>query len=213
MKAGYLVKHSNLVESPAAYYDNAYTSTMVKHVCYPWEVYDEIILLLKKRIKPRILEIGCGPGKLAKKILDEGWKYKGFDFSKQGIERSKELCPEGEFVVADAYKADSYLGDYDTAIIVEVLEHVADDCKVLSLIPEGVFVIASAPLTDAKAHVRIYENADEDIIKRYEKILRIDGVKKVTRSLDSSLNPTRIPGIDWFLFWGIKVKKEEMGDL
>jgi hypothetical protein len=57
------------------------------------------------------------------------------------------------------------------------LEHV-DDFKVIRNIPAGAVLIASVPDFDDIAHLRLYQNPREDIIKRFSSYLKISEIRE-----------------------------------
>ncbi len=63
----------------------------------------------------KILEIGCGTGKLANLLNLKQYDYKGYDYSSAMISQAKTLYPEYNFFTADAY---NYLDEakYDMII-------------------------------------------------------------------------------------------------
>jgi SAM-dependent methyltransferase len=166
-------------EKKARYYDAIYERGYNTAPYYP--LYNEVLKMTDKLASRAILEIGCGVGDLGKVIIDRGLRYRGFDFSEEAIRCSKRLCPDGDFRVADAYDPAVYQPhDYDTAIALEVLEHL-DDIKVIRNIPSGVRIIASVPNYDDRAHLRLYQNYEEDIVKRFGALLKVTEVRSITR--------------------------------
>ena len=159
-------------EKGSEYYDqlfkNGYNTTRYK------DIYEIIMNMLGKMDNPKVLELACGVGSLGKIIIDKGYKYKGFDFSKNAIKYSKKLNPKGDFHVGDVYDKKEYEGDYNTIITTELLEHV-DDYKVLGLIPKGTTFIASIPNFGDVAHLRTYESK-EFIEKRFNKFINIERI-------------------------------------
>jgi len=138
------------------------------------DIYEIILKMLAKMDKPRVLEAGCGVGSLGKMIMDAGYKYKGFDFSKEAIKWSKKLG--GDFYVGNVYdKKEFEDGDHDVIIATEVLEHV-DDLKFLSNIRNGITFIGSVPNFGDVAHLRVYEDKQKDIIDRFSKHLTVEKV-------------------------------------
>jgi SAM-dependent methyltransferase len=154
------------------YYDSIYARGYATHDYYP--LYGHIIEILERDGAPhRVLEIGCGVGDLGKLIVKRGHQYRGFDFSPVAVECCRALCPEADFRVGDAYNPVSYLPhDYDTAIALEVLEHV-DDLRMIGSIPVGVRLIASVPDYDDVAHLRLYQDPKRDILERFRPLLRV----------------------------------------
>lgn len=135
------------------------------------DVYEIILRMLKDVREPNILEIGCGVGSLGKMLIDKGYKYRGFDFSKSAIKHSKKLSKD-HFYIGNAYDEKEYKGDYNVAIATEVLEHV-DDLRVLKNIKSGVIFIGSVPNYGDISHLRVYKDKEKDIIERFSKYLGI----------------------------------------
>lgn len=76
-----------------------------------------------------ILDVGCGNGKLANKLLEEGYNIYGIDASEEGIIIANEECKEkGRFFVCDveSNKLPIELQEkkFDTIISTEVIEHI-----------------------------------------------------------------------------------------
>jgi 2-polyprenyl-3-methyl-5-hydroxy-6-metoxy-1,4-benzoquinol methylase len=88
--------------------------------------------------------------------------------------------PDFEFSIANIFDewVQSKLRKFNLFILLEVLEHVNDDMKLLSTLPSGSRVIFSVPNYDSKAHVRFFGSAG-DVIQRYQKILNFsDGERR-----------------------------------
>lgn len=107
-----------------------------------------------------VLDLGCGPGQFAALLRDKGIQsYKGVDFSPKRIERAREVCPEFEFVAADAFAVDLFDGQsYDAVVCGEFLEHVERDLEILERIPAGTRVLLSVPNFPHDEHVRHFED-------------------------------------------------------
>ena len=115
-------------------------------------------------IGARILEIGCGPARLAQMIFDSRIPsdYVGFDFSPAAIEMARKNLPKSRVEVGDARTTDLFTSvDYDTVVCTEVLEHIVDDVPVLERIPRGKHVLATVPDFDYVSHVRFFATAGE----------------------------------------------------
>lgn len=115
-----------------------------------------------------ILEIGCGPGQLASLLRDNGVKnYHGFDFSPKRIKQARDVCPEFEFSVQDAFKTDLFTTyDYSCVVCTEFLEHVEGDMDVLRRIRPGARFYGTVPNFPYTSHVRFFKNENE-VIARY----------------------------------------------
>jgi glycosyltransferase involved in cell wall biosynthesis len=104
----------------------------------------------------RILDIGCGQGKLSKYIEN----YAGFDMVKN------------PYLVADIYTHE--YGDYDAYVLLEVLEHLTRDIDIIKKIPVGKEIVFSVPSFDDPSHVRMFT---PDIIRwRYRDVIKIKGM-------------------------------------
>lgn len=77
----------------------------------------------------RVLDVGCGNGAMAGRLLDLGCDVVGIDLSEQGIRIAREQYPRGRFEVmmADSDILD-HLGEepFDVVISTEVVEHLYD---------------------------------------------------------------------------------------
>lgn len=109
---------------------------------------DLAIKLAENPKNPKILEIGCGDGRDAKKILERTNNYTGFDISEELIKLARQYVPNGKFEVADA-TAYQYPSNLDIVFAFASLLHLEKDevkdvlQKVLkSLIPGGIFYIS-----------------------------------------------------------------------
>src|SRR5437763_1253652 len=101
--------------------------------------YDELFRKVGANIRDRcsrsVLEVGCGSGFLAKMILQEyDGIYRGFDFSAEAIRNASYRTGRPDlFFVGDALDSQSYMGDYDTIVCMETLEHVDRDLEIIRL--------------------------------------------------------------------------------
>jgi SAM-dependent methyltransferase len=71
----------------------------------------------------RVLEIGCGYGREARKILEHTEFYDGIDTSEKLIEFAKQRVPRGTFRVADAVSYDYPEQQYDIVFAFASLRH------------------------------------------------------------------------------------------
>jgi len=129
------------------------------------DLYSFVIKLINNN--DRILELGCGTGQFAEKIIKNGFHYiLGIDFSIEGIKLCKKRCPFSSFICKDLYEEDFSNIDYTTALSLETMEHMTNDIVVLSKIENGKRVIISVPSFDDAAHVRWF-NSPEDVGRHY----------------------------------------------
>jgi SAM-dependent methyltransferase len=94
----------------------------------------------------RLVDIGCGPGLLAKTARDLGLTYIGIDPDRAAIENARQKSTEGvEFAVANASDVADFIQAEDIAILNGVCHHLSD--RELSLVLSslkacsGVFIL------------------------------------------------------------------------
>lgn len=123
-----------------------------------------------------VADFGCGTGQFAQLVISSGFNYAyGVDFSEKAIEMTKDRNRLDCFYLANLYDESSFrIKEYNTAILLEVLEHVEHDFKILSYLPEGVRVIFSVPNFDDPAHLRTFSS--ETVKERYGTILDIEDI-------------------------------------
>lgn len=163
------------VEKGPEYYDNNVTRVNLPLEESPWEELYKMAasLLPPPKDCPTVVDMGCGTGRFAKLLCNKGYtKYWGIDFSRVRISEARRYVPNFEFSVADLFDkwVRGKLYKFNLFILLEVLEHVNDDRKLLSILPSDSHVILSVPNYDSEGHVRFFENADETI-RRYEELL------------------------------------------
>jgi len=159
-------------ELPAEHYDEKYGREYADWRYDP--VYSAVIDLLREIHAKRVLDVGCGTGRLGHLLQKEGIGYRGFDFSKTAIRQGLERYPGLDLFVGNVYGPSPYgaAGDYDAYIAIETLEHV-DDIEVISRLPPGATLIASMPNFDSEGHVRHFRTA-MGVRRHFRRFLRID---------------------------------------
>jgi ubiquinone/menaquinone biosynthesis C-methylase UbiE len=63
--------------------------------------------------KPRVLDLGCGPGYESMRLASVGAEVVGVDFSSESIRIARDRCPECQFVESDFRQFDNSLGLFD----------------------------------------------------------------------------------------------------
>jgi len=122
-----------------------------------------------------ILDVGCGTGRFARKAIEKYCSVVGIDFSSVAIEKAREYEPKGKYVCLDVEdpNADIFkLFSYDVVFLSEILEHIADDLKLLSQIPKRKHVFLTVPNFNGDGHVRWF-NTLAAVEERYGETLEI----------------------------------------
>jgi len=82
----------------------------------------------------RILELGCGTGRLTRYIYDKGYNIKGLDLSKEMLNIAKKNHNKIKFVCKDIRKIDYKTDSFDALAIFYALFHL-NKSEVLKLFP------------------------------------------------------------------------------
>jgi trans-aconitate methyltransferase len=69
---------------------------------FVWRMGEGVVELLAPRAGERILDLGCGPGHLTKRISESGAQVVGIDASPSMIGQARQNFPELHFVLQDA---------------------------------------------------------------------------------------------------------------
>lgn len=126
-----------------------------------------------------VADFGCGTGQFVNLLLKNGKKFSyGVDFSSVAISIAQSLneSVKERFYVGDLSDKDTFhIDDYDTAILLEVLEHIEDDLTIISNIPSGIKTFISVPNFDYFAHARHFTDSDS-VEKRYSSLVNIEKI-------------------------------------
>lgn len=169
-------------ERDASFYDNRLfneTTDLYKFVKFP--VYEKAANMLPSNSNdPYVVDLGCGSGKFGRLLADKGYnKYIGYDFSTERIKIAREYVTEFKFVVKNIFNVDKTVFGPDTVfVLLEILEHINDDIKLLKSLPSGNRVIFSVPNYDSKTHVRYFDSM-EDVVNRYSMYVKIGDTKVI----------------------------------
>jgi SAM-dependent methyltransferase len=79
----------------------------------------------------RLLDLGCGPGLLARAAADRGAHVVGVDADRSAIALAAAAVPEAIFRVGDVHELSEPDGSVDVVTAVQLLAHVANPLKVL----------------------------------------------------------------------------------
>jgi len=133
--------------------------------------YIKVILGQLPNTPSRILDAGCGSGRVAKEMLEQGHEVVGIDYLESNVYYATLLVPEGIFAQGDLRQDlteshDFVPESFDVIVSVEVYEHIPpeDSSAVLSnfltLLKPGGKLIISAPskaLPQSQLHYRHFD--------------------------------------------------------
>ncbi|MFX4263440.1 class I SAM-dependent methyltransferase [Pelotomaculum propionicicum] len=75
--------------------------------------------------KPRVLDLGCGPGHESMRIAQTGAEVLGVDFSGECISIARARCPQCRFEVMDFRDLDGRYGSFDGVFAAGSMPHLA----------------------------------------------------------------------------------------
>lgn len=119
-------------------------------VCHDW-ILNKIASAHLQGGPKRILDLGCGSGKLTNALREMGHEVIGIDNSRSGIDAAKRHFPETEFRCENVYEISSAeeLGEFDLVIAIEVIEHLYYPRKLIQsarrFVRPGGTVVVSTP--------------------------------------------------------------------
>jgi 2-polyprenyl-3-methyl-5-hydroxy-6-metoxy-1,4-benzoquinol methylase len=92
--------------------------------------------LVRARAPSEILEVGCGEGFVLSALREAGVScpMHGIDFSESAIAEAQRRVPDATFSVEDANTLANDGRRYDLVLMIEVLEHLPDPQRMLSLL-------------------------------------------------------------------------------
>ncbi|MCJ2060838.1 class I SAM-dependent methyltransferase [Methylobacterium sp. J-048] len=94
----------------------------------------------------RILDIGCGPGTLAKRLTEDGAAVTGIDPGTAALAKARDAVPAARFEVASAEALPFPAASFDGAVMFNALHHMPDPAAALAeaarvLVPGGILVV------------------------------------------------------------------------
>lgn len=144
--------------------------------------YKNILGVINKYLKKgdKILDLGCGVGTISIYLASKGFKVSSVDISEKAIVSAKESARKiltkhsPNFMVLDISKK-SPKGKFDLVLIMEVLEHLENDSKIVGSIHKKLskngIVIATAPSIKAPLYrLGLLNRFDRKVghLRRYE---------------------------------------------
>lgn len=158
-------------EHASNWYDKVFQDSFAYNCSYRESNYYHLWCVIVDRVlrsgAKSVLDVGCGPGQVAKFFHDKGLKhYVGLDFSAVAIEKAKSLCPAYHFVVADALDTDIFEDlIYDTVVCMEFLEHISRDLDLFKRIKSGTKFFGTVPNFAHASHVRHFSSRQEVAVR------------------------------------------------
>ena len=130
------------------------------HLSWP-KHQERLRLCAEKMIGEKFLDVGCACGHSTD--IMRGFKngiWSGLDFSAKAIEMAKEFFPNISFYYAPDYEMKNLIGEFDSVVCSEVIEHVPDDklfVKKVLEITKNVLVLSTPNLrVNDPGHLRVY---------------------------------------------------------
>ena len=138
------------------------------------ELHQQIFDIVHAREGVSVLDLGCGTGKLAGRMLEAGHPVTAVDFSSNMLAAAAHNAPGATFLQAELEEVPEKLGDgkFDCIVAAYALHHLPDEGKYALLAalkdhlkPEGVIIVGdvSFPDRDGLEAVReAYEDGWDD---------------------------------------------------
>ncbi|MFC2095580.1 class I SAM-dependent methyltransferase [Candidatus Bipolaricaulota bacterium] len=97
-----------------------------------WYPNDLLMPVIRKFLsylppKPRVLDLGCGPGHESMRLASAGARVLGLDFSEGCINLARKRCPQCQFEVADFRTLDTRFGKFHGVFAAASIIHVSPD--------------------------------------------------------------------------------------
>jgi SAM-dependent methyltransferase len=114
----------------------------------------------------RILDFGCGQGRLCAELMELGYRgVAGVDSSPEMIRAAQHVCPDFEFAVNDGGRLPFAAGSFDAVLLFAVLTCIPDDAAQKNLLaefkrilrPGGLLLISDYPLQSDARNLERYE--------------------------------------------------------
>lgn len=147
--------------------------------------------------KGPFLDVGCGIGDVSLHLAEtRGWSGKAIDVSDMAIERARELLSAQPGVTVERRSIEAEDGLYQTAVMLDVLEHLDDDRRALRAVAArlapGGYLFLSVPSNPSEWRW------DDDVyghVRRY----RLDDLTDALRA--AGFDPVAVVDITYPVFW------------
>jgi SAM-dependent methyltransferase len=117
----------------------------------------------------RLLDIGCGPGTLAKRLVADGAAVTGIDPGAAALETARAAVPGARFEAVSAEALPFPAANFDGAVMFNALHHVPDPAAALAeaarvLVPGGLLVVVE-PLAEGSFFDALRPIEDETAVR------------------------------------------------
>lgn len=119
----------------------------------------------------RVLDIGCGNGRLARELIAAGADVCGIDPEPAAIQAARETAPLGRFTIASAEALPFANGSFDAAVMVNSLHHVPEPLmsaalrEAIRVLSDDGFLVVVEPLTGGNFFEALRLVEDETIVR------------------------------------------------
>jgi 2-polyprenyl-3-methyl-5-hydroxy-6-metoxy-1,4-benzoquinol methylase len=108
--------------------------------------WDLSVFCLSARPGSQVLDVGCGSGRMMRRLAELGWQVHGLDFDPKAVEAARNLGLEVRLGTLEEQNYEE--GSFDAIIMNHVIEHVPDPLELLKsckrvLKPGGKLVLAT----------------------------------------------------------------------
>lgn len=133
----------------------------------------DALTLIRESLAPlagkRIVDIGCGPGALARRLVDAGARVTGIDPGAAALARARDAVPEARFEAATGEALPFPDASFDGAVMLNALHHVPDPAAALAeaarvLVPGGRLVVVE-PLAEGSFFEALRPIEDETAVR------------------------------------------------
>ena len=135
----------------------------------------------------RVLDVGCGAGRLLNALKQEGFSPVGIEPDEELIALSERMNPELKIYQGEGDRLATIPEQFETITIIDVLEHIEDDVQQLELmydrLEEGGRLVVVVP-----AHQWLYGQRDRNVghFRRYSRKVLIERVQQTGFEVQSS---------------------------
>lgn len=140
---------------------------------YPWKEFEDFNRYIQSGYK--ILDVGCGNGRLSEIFKDKNVDYYGVDFSQNLITKAKQKYPQANFLVADVLNPPFKNEYFDAIFAIAVFHHIPSYYrqKALSEINrvlknQGIFIMTNWNLWQKQWWGLLYQYTKDKIFGKSE---------------------------------------------